>query len=69
MAKMFGVSPVTEKDVGGNSGEDAAKDLLEAIRDRDPAAILSAFKLLYGHCQDESDSEDEDDDGDRKSDY
>jgi len=59
MAKMFGVDPVTEKDVGGDSGEDAAKDLLEAIRDRDPAAILSAFKLLYGHCTDEQDSDDE----------
>lgn len=63
MAKMFGVAPVTEKDVGGDSGEDAAKDLLEAIRDRDPAAILSAFKLLYGHCADEGD-----DDGDDEED-
>ena len=61
MAKMFGAPPVTEKDVGGDSGEDAAKDLLEAIKDRDPEAILSAFKLLYGHCHDDSDDEDEDD--------
>lgn len=62
MAKMFGVAPVTEKDVDGDSGVDAAKDFLEAIRDRDPAALLSAFKLLYGHCAEEHSDDDDDED-------
>ncbi len=61
MAKMFGAPPLTEKDVKGDndddSGEGAAGDLLEAIKDKDPASILAAFKLLYGHCKQDSDKE------------
>ena len=60
MMKMFGASPVTDKDVGmgddegkeESEGVSASKDFLEAIRDRDPKALLAAFELLYGHCSD-----------------
>lgn len=59
MAKMFGVPPLTSKDVGGDDEDkedseavSAAKDFLEAIRDRDPKALMAAFELLYGHCAD-----------------
>lgn len=60
--KMFGVSPPTAKDVGIDPAEDAAKDLLEAIDDKDPKAIAAAFKLLMACCEEEPDEDDEADD-------
>ena len=72
MGKMFGAPPVTSKDVAGGDDEDkegseglsASKDLLEAIRDRDPKAVLAAFELLYGHCMDKHADDTDTEEGD-----
>ena len=72
MSKMFGAPPVTSKDVAGGDDEDsekseglsASKDLLEAIRDRDPKAMLAAFELLSGYCMDQHADDTDSEEGD-----
>lgn len=69
MGKKFGPPPLSKSDVSGDTLRDAAKDILEAIADKDPDALAAALKLAYGHCADESDeaadtAEDDDDDDD-----
>lgn len=63
VAKAAKPDEKVEMDVSGNEGpESAAEDLIVALRDKDPKAVVEAFKALRDCCaEDEGDDEEDTD--------
>lgn len=62
MPKMKGLLALLAKPEGGaeDDAEDAAKDILEAVKDDDAKALSLALKAHYEACEMESGDEEED---------
>lgn len=60
---LLGIS-IEDDDDGGDSEVGAAKDILEAIADKDPDALNLALKRHYELCEASKGSKDEPDDED-----
>lgn len=58
LALLLG-APKGEKDGAGNDRKDAARDILDAIKDDDADALALALERFNG-CSDDDDYEDED---------
>lgn len=53
-----------EEEGGGSDKEDAAQDLIDAIKSGDAKAVSLAFATLYEHCSPKASDEDTDEDDD-----
>ena len=67
MAVMIGFgkpkSGGIDSDMDSQAREDAAQEIIDAITDKDPAALSSALKMHYELCQEESTDSNEEAEG------
>lgn len=63
MQRLLGAETAPASSPPAASGkEEAAQDLIDAVKDGDAKAVALAFAALYEHCSSEPDGDENDDD-------